>query len=261
MTSKPKVFTAMPYSGTVQVGALLAGCHLASRDPEVSVFHCLGGPPGVHCENFNKLWSEALNTRAEKGWTHFAMIHSDVEPEPGWLDVLLEEMRRVGADVLAVVLAVKDNRGLTSTALQDRTTLYTHRLTLKELSLMPQTFDAKATGEPDSDLLIASGLWVCDFTKPWVENVWFEMRDRIIRTPDGKFSAANWSEDWNFSRQCRELGVKVFATTKVQARHHGAADYDNFRARGTWAHDEDASYGGWLRCLKGLSALEEGKEE
>src|SRR5271169_2349317 len=67
--------------------------------------------------NFNRLWCAALNQREKLGLTHFAMHHADVAAPSGWLDTLVDEMHRVGADVLSCVIALKDARGLTSTAL------------------------------------------------------------------------------------------------------------------------------------------------
>src|SRR5689334_10761696 len=128
--SEPKVFLAMPYTGSASVDAVLAAFYTATRVKDRMVFFPQDGPAGSHCENFNSLWCKALNSRERDGWTHFAMIHSDVLPEEWWLDTLLVEMARAHADVLSVVLAIKDNRGVTSTALQDRETLYTHRLTM-----------------------------------------------------------------------------------------------------------------------------------
>src|SRR5437868_1622421 len=191
----------------------------------------------------------ALNNREKDHWTHFGMIHSDVEPENGWLDILLDEIEKVQADVLSVVLPIKDKRGITSTALLHRETLFNHRITMRELGALPMTFNAAMAGEPNSALLLSSGLWICRFTEPWVEQPYFEMRDRIVKMPDGKFLSFNFSEDWNFSLQCYELGLKLFATKKVKARHHGPYDYVNWRAWGGWETDQDGSYGEWLNQL------------
>jgi hypothetical protein len=67
---------------------------------------------------FNQLWCRALNDRREGGITHFAMHHADIEAPAGWLDRLIDEQRRVDADVLSVVVPIKDGRGLTSTGVR-----------------------------------------------------------------------------------------------------------------------------------------------
>ena len=259
-----KVFLAYPYCDKAHVSATLSAYHGASPNKGIYVVHPLASPPGAHAYNFNFAWCMALNTRKSEGWTHCAMIHSDVEcDDVGWLDVMLGEMDRVKADVLSVVLPIKDKRGLSSTALQDRRTLRTHRLTMKELDKLPETFDAAGAGEPHSTLFVSTGLWICRFTEPWVEQCWFETRDRLGRLPpceeypDGRFVPLSLSEDYNFSRQLAELDLRVFATKKVKARHWGNHDYINWKPWGMWSYDEDASVGEWLTQLPGLSALEE----
>src|SRR5690349_12744732 len=54
----------------------------------------------------NIFWCEALNDRS---YTHVCMMDSDISPEDGWLDKMLDEMRSVGADVLSVVSPMKDD--------------------------------------------------------------------------------------------------------------------------------------------------------
>jgi hypothetical protein len=252
--TKTKTFLAFPYSGMAYPGAFFAGYQYACRDKDKYLFFPKDGPWGAHCELFNSIWCSALNSRARDGWTHFAMIHSDVEPEEYWLDKLLDEMERVNADVLSVVLAIKDPRGLTSTCLMDKKTLYIRRLTMKEVCKLPETFDATLAGEPDSYLLFSSGLWVCRFTEPWVERVWFEMRDRVGRLPDGNFFAWNFSEDWGFARQCQEQGLRVFSTRKISAMHRGPVNFGNQKPWGTMERDE-GSFGEWLWEMEGMSSL------
>ncbi len=52
-------------------------------------------------------------------------------------------MDRVGADVIATVVPIKDNRGLTSTGLQDPDTLQIRRLTMTEVFRLPVTFSRR----------------------------------------------------------------------------------------------------------------------
>jgi hypothetical protein len=150
---------------------------------------------------FNKLWCQALNERTQRGLTHFAMHHSDIQAEPGWLDILLEEQRKVGADVLSAVIPIKDQRGLTSTGLRDPVTGRIRRLTMREVMKLPVTFEAADTDAGDQWLMVNTGLWVCDFTKPWVEEVCFSILDAVVREED-RFVPKALSEDWNFSGWC-----------------------------------------------------------
>ena len=175
--------------------------------------------------NCNLLWCEALNGRETEKWTHFAMHHSDIAAENFWLDKLVVEQKRVGADVLSVVVPIKDEKGLSSTGLLDAQGCVT-RFSMSEIHKLPETFSAESLGEKRT-LVVNTGLFICDFTNPWVEKVFFEIRDNIVKNENGKFEARNLSEDWGFSNQCAKLGVKVFATRCVKLRHFGRAEYRN----------------------------------
>lgn len=185
-----------------------------------------------HC--FNNLWATALNMR-QADLTHFAMIHSDIAPPMGWLDQLIEEQQRVGADILSAVVPIKDAHGLTSTAVGMGDPWRRRRLSMKEVYGLPETFNANDVGGP---LLVNTGLWVCDFTKPWVEDFHFECRDRIRRRSDGEFVSEVIPEDWLASQRWNELGLSVWATRKVLVRHDGEGAYENGHAWGLWDRDE-----------------------
>lgn len=223
--------------------------------------------------NFSNCWAEALNSREQERWTHFGMIHVDIEPTARrWLDLLLLEMRQTGADLLSVVLPIKTSHGLTSTAIlsPDRTW---RRLTMHEVDAIPDmSFDAEGAGFPGCQLLASTGLWIADFTQPWVEEVWFETRCRIVNrgTSDctcghpkeaheghthtigqppptrcsqgcgcleyrcaGKFEVESFPEDWHFSKMLHARGLKVMATKLLSCNHWGMAPYPNDRPWGT----------------------------
>lgn len=193
--------------------------------------------------NFNALWAEALNRRGDI--THFAMLHNDVAPEPGWLDTLVREMQLVGADLVSAVCPLKDTRGLTSTAVYDPGANTLRRLSVSECGRLPATFDgAQARGlfqreapSPEWLLLVNTGCWVCRFAEPWVEEAWFEERNRIVRRDDGKFEAQCMPEDWTFSLRLGVSGLRVFATTAVKLAHHGDFGYPNHGKWGLWETD------------------------
>ena len=67
--------------------------------------------------NFNKLWAQALAMHDAGQIDYFAMLHSDIGPEPRWLDKLFQEMAEVDADVISVVVPFKDGSEITSTAI------------------------------------------------------------------------------------------------------------------------------------------------
>jgi hypothetical protein len=194
--------------------------------------------------NFNRLWCSALNDRDKLGLTHFAMHHADVCAPSGWLDTMLEEMERVGADILSSVIPLKDSRGLTSTAVRDRVTNRIRRITLKELhEYLPVTFDIGDIEEHlgvsgDPELLVNTGLWVCRFTNDWIRRFpGFTIADAITKDPDGRYGASVYSEDWSFSSWCHNNRVKVFATRIIPVTHFGRALFKRDSPWGEWATD------------------------
>lgn len=170
--------------------------------------------------NFNCFWADALNHRQDDKCDYFLMIHADVRPvDNEWLDQLFHEMQQAEADVMSVIIPLKSQEGWTSTAID--THLWSpRRLCMKEIMQMPITWS-------DEDLLFNTGLMLVDFRKPWVEKVCFTVNDRIQKR-NGKWCADVESEDWNFSRQCRALGVSCFVTRRVKVDHFGMGAYPNY---------------------------------
>lgn len=231
------VFVAVPNTGSIKSNAVPGLIHPTAPASGVSV-HLRLLDVGMHCLNFNHLWCDALNERHQRGLTHFAMHHADIEAAPGWLDVLLSEMARVAADVLSVVIPIKDERGLTSTALADTEGRVKRRLTMHEVHRLPGTFETgDATHARNERLFINTGLWICRFDAPWVEDVCFRTFDQIHRREDGKFEAAELTEDWALSHWLHMKRLRVFATRKVAVKHHGARPYTNAEPWGTWTVD------------------------
>jgi len=269
---KDKTFLCMPYCGVANPAATISALVHASNDKDSYMFYPMPSPAGVHCYNFNRAWCLALNSRKREGFTKFAMIHSDVEPlDNGWLDSMIGHLDSTDSDVLSVVLRIKDKRGLTSTCVMDMDKYLVRRLTMHELASMPVNFNSYMAGARlkgweapahKTQILVSSGLWVCRFTDPWVEQVWFEMRDRIAKLPpseefpEGRFIPVNWSEDWAFSRQCYEQKLRVFATRGIRANHSGGYEYSNQDNEGIWKKDQEISCADWLSYLPGLSSLE-----
>lgn len=189
--------------------------------------------------NFNTLWCEALNLHATTGLDYFAMQHSDVEPQDGWLDVLAQELEDRGLDVLGVVVPIKDTRGVTSTALarDDGDPWRVHcRLTMSEIYRLPETFTSEDVG--GRPILLNTGLWVCRFGD-WCKQVRFTINDRIVVGPDGRYHAQVEPEDWYFSRLLHELGLRVGCTRKVPVWHRGHMTFGNTKAWGENAFDRE----------------------
>lgn len=180
---------------------------------------------------FDVCWVHAL-TEYEKGEaTHFAMLHDDVCPRENWLGILLDECDRLAADVVSAVVPLKDQRGLTSTAIDDTGDIWNpRRLSMKEIYDRDETFT-------DPAILLNTGCWVADLSKPWtraerggVLNISFHQRNRIIRTPTG-WQAQTRSEDWEFSRLVRQNGgTGQYATRKVSLFH----EHSQWSNAGVW---------------------------
>jgi hypothetical protein len=236
--SEPIVALSMPRRGLeVSYQAMAAYRSPVSRETQVIEIEL--NPSSLLNHNFNQHWAEALNARDTLGATHFAMIHDDVCPDPGWLTVLFDELIAHDADVVSSVVRLKDWRGLTSTAIYDGTNPWERkRLTLTEVAALPETFSAADTGSP---LLINTGLWVCDLRKPWCDDWCFHSIERIVHR-NGRRVAQVVSEDWAFGHFLNQRGASVFATRKVLPGHEGCSHFHSHGAFGSWATDREAEY-------------------
>jgi hypothetical protein len=209
---------------------------------------------------FNIPWIMALNLRdAGHPISEWAMQHADVEAQYGWLDILVAERRRLGCDILSAVIPFKMVEGRTSTAIGRmdwplfKVDPYERpkRLHMEEVFKLPRSFsirdipDAIAGPYPFGEriLMVNTGLWVCDFSKSWVEEMTFRFHNlnyRIDSAPVGKrWRTACRSEDFDFSVQAARLGLSVYATTIVPCHHHGDAGFPNDHAWGTQKTDEE----------------------
>jgi hypothetical protein len=232
---RPKVFVGMPHYGFLHVGAARGLYNGPSRKFGYT-FYAVN--MSLLTAGFNHLWVEALNRRETEGITHFAMIHADVEPVDGWVDILMEELMRLDADVVSTVIPIKGEWGLTSTGVEEPDGM--RRLTMREICRLPETFSsADVGGRP---LLLNTGLFVCDLLKPWAERVCFQIHDEIYRDAAGRWHYRFSPEDWNFSKFLHRSQCKIFATRKVGVKHHGDMGWDNQNPWGKW--DRDHNYPG-----------------
>jgi hypothetical protein len=231
--TQQNVYIAVPHHSEL-TPQVLPGLILASERHRYSI-NTEGG--SLLALMFNVLWCRALNKR-DQGITHFAMHHSDIEAEPGWVDKLIDELDAKGADIISTVMPIKDNRGVTSTGWQDNQTKKIRRFTMTEIMAMAPTFNIYDTEHLGASLMVNTGLWLCRFTEPWVEEVCFHIQDAITRQEDGTFWPRCIPEDWAFSAWAAEQGLHVAATRAVKAIHHGRAGYSNQSAWGQWQTDQ-----------------------
>lgn len=205
---------------------------------------------------FNSLWATALNYQLDNiKIDRFGMCHSDIVPQANWIDVADDEMERVGADVLSVCVPIKDDRGFHSVGIDDPENPWaSRRLTSNEIMRLPETFCNKDIGFPNHALIVNTGLWICKFDQEWrFPPFCFTINDRIHKKDNGRFEAQVSPEDWNASRYFHSLGLKVFATRKVQCLHEGRFMFDNQKLFGRYTYDKDIGADGPLSILsKGL---------
>lgn len=218
---------------TVVHGAMLGALNCVSRPTRVLSLEL--PPSSLLNHGFNQHWAQAINARDTLGATHFAMLHSDVCPEPGWLTTLLDELTALDADIVSAVIPIKDERGLTSTAVYQGNPWERRRLTLAEVAELPETFSADDAG---GSLMLNTGLWVCDLRKSWVDEWCFNSLERIV-TKNCRRVAEVVPEDWNLSHWLNERGGKLFATSKVSLTHQGSTGFTNGKPWGAWSTDED----------------------
>lgn len=230
---KKTILIGMPRRGSELLSGAAKGLYVgASAKHRIMV----GEPESsLLTHNCNSLWAALLNLRAEHNLTWAGMIHSDVCPEAFWVDKLMDEAEKVDADFISAVIPFRSPKGLTSTGIKnERHRWMTRRLTLKETFEKPVTWTEKG-------LLVNTGLclWRIDRTdhrQGWEERVHWRQTDGIIRRPDGSWKAVCMSEDWDFTNQCRDQGLSVYATRAVKL-WHGERHWTNAEVWGEYETD------------------------
>lgn len=196
------------------------------------------------CQNFNMLLNVALNS--EEAFTHVAMLHTDVSPEPCWIDKLMAIMDNLAADFVSAVIPIKTDEGLTSTGIGDHDDPWQpiKRFTMKEVYELPETFTASDAGYGGYPLIINTGCWIADLRMPlWSETdangvarFAFEQIYRRRKLPNGKWIAEFEPEDWRLGKALHKAGARYYATRAVRLQHIGEKAFNNFEI---WGLDTD----------------------
>lgn len=242
VTVKPaKVYLVMPHRNLECSLGAAAGLHFASNGKLNQIVSNYGTSVLTLC--FNTLLCEALNARDNEGATHFAMLHNDVIPCRGWLDILMSEMQAGDFDMVSAVIPIKNSKGLTSTGIDTPGNPWSvRRLTMREVYDLPATFTASDVPfrQSDSPLLLNTGCWLMKLDQPWVDGLCFRQQDCIAWSVcDQKYVAQSISEDWDFSRQLVSRGARLAATRKVMLQHE-RPEFNNTGPWGEW--DVDHSF-------------------
>jgi hypothetical protein len=193
-------------------------------------------------------------TRGDPPATWFAMLHADVEPEQWWIDKLIDEAELHDADFLSAVIPIKDERGMTSTAIERLGFASAFlRLTQKQIAspLFPRTFGIdecvraltslppplRVESAKSTTLLCNTGCMVCRLDRAWCDptKVYFHIGNQMA-VSNGRVQAVVMPEDWYFSWSIAKCGGKVMATKALNIIHHGSRAYSS---RDIWGQDTD----------------------
>lgn len=236
MSNRYRIMVGVPSSGMLSEESAQASWLSSLRHDTFRQPSCLSGP------NFNNILCMMLEAGHEDKIHLGAMMHVDVtvlEEEPGlrWVDILVEELEKSGADFISVPNAIKGPECLTSSGIGNPENRWNpwRRFTTHNLRKYPTTFTAADIGYGDKFLLHNNALCLFDLRK----SIWYQHDaqgrspfvfnfEEEIRWVDGKPKRYVESEDWYFSRKLWELGVKTAITTRIRLLHHGRMDYANW---------------------------------
>lgn len=182
-------------------------------------------------QNHNMGLCEAINRFYKGQLTHALFMHSDVQPQgPEWLSLLIEQFELSRADLLGCFIPMKNPLGLTSTA-WDTDYWRPQRVTLHQAKRLPVTWTA-------DNLLLNTGLLLVDLAKlaDLDPPPYFTFRDRIVRKRSGEWTWGFVGEDWDFSRQCRNAGLRLCVTRVLNIHHAGHQLYPSAPA---WGESSD----------------------
>jgi hypothetical protein len=223
-----KVFLGLPHHDNRCSMGMAVSLLFASREHVVTPYPC---GRSLLASNFNIILCRARDAAKFKGYTDFAMLHSDVGPlQQNWLDVLLGELDAYDADVVSACVPIKNDSGDVSVAVETDDPYRPRRLNVKDLARLPETF---GTADVGGTLLVNTGCMVVNLRKPWVTALsdqgeaamTFTIRDRVRPNVQGGWDVDCDPEDWGMSRTLAALGCKVLATTKVRPIHYGHGEW------------------------------------
>lgn len=233
------VYLGLPRIGAVEPESCLSAVQWASMGTlglTVSIEYMMGSLLAFNC---NRLFCNFL----KGGYNYFALLHSDIKCSDGWLDTMIAELG--DADIIHAVCAIKDNRGLTSTAIGSVEERFSQvrKLTVGEVLQLPHRFlledVQKLPGRrpggtecllPNTGCIVMKrGAWCDKFPG-------FSITDQIVAG-----QAQCEPEDWAFGRWAAKNGLKVVGTRSVRTEHYGRYAFTVDQPWGTMQVDA-----GWL---------------
>ena len=232
------IFLGCPtHDGRMETGAADIFYSAASKD----LIIIMNNQSSALTANCNHLYATALNYKKNHPLKWFAMLHSDVIPEPLFVDKLISLAEEHNADFMSAVIPIKNSLGITSCGFRFGDSFHT-RITQKQLwnEHMPATFDGpmalaaiEKMGFSDkmffqhNELLANTGCMVVRIDKDWSDKLYFTIKDSIYQDEDGLYRVNFFPEDWNFSLMVHQHGGKVMCTREVAVKHAGGTRYSN----------------------------------
>lgn len=219
MKRKDAAFVAIPnHDGRVHVSTLFGMLMASGKRPAFPMAYTSSLLP----KTFNYLWAKAIQSDC----LYWAMMHSDIGPEPHWLDTLINELETYAPNgIMSACVMIRESNAVSCALDTDEGF---RRLTVNEVKELPTTFctgDVRSILDTQGDLVVNTGLWVCRLDSHWVKRVFFELRS-IVEWDGGDVNVGVEPEDWLFSRRLHELGVPVYGTRAVGTVHWGLRGYN-----------------------------------
>ena len=230
-----KVFLAQPHCNDLEPRSVQAANMCVDGADGIEVFAmrpCFSLLP----YNFNRALAEARNHRVD----YFAMLHSDVSAQPGFLTKMIEDIGT--ADIIHAPVRLKDNSGNTSTAVAytDNKWQRRRRITVKELKKLPQVFgidDCRSIYGDGYCLLPNTGCLLMG-RESYNAFPGFHESDRLVCV-NGRWEALAVSEDYNLGYWAAANGYTVKGTKNVITKHCGTKWYSTEE---TCGHETDAQF-------------------
>ncbi len=231
ISARYKVATVLPHSRTVEIDSVKSAIQstVGRAADQVSFIEF---PFGCLTHNFNTLLAMCLNMRDKGLVTHMAMIHSDVAADPGWVDILAEEMCLKRVAVISACVMIKDpddDRTSTAIGVKGQEYEYGRYIRLRDEPFMPATFMTEDVCNEDGSevLLINTGCMLIDLSWDFWETFVFQVKNRMLKDENGLRYAQFNPEDWLMSRELDAANIPYAATWRVKTRHIGSRNWEN----------------------------------
>lgn len=242
-----KIFVAVPMHKYEISAATTSSLLSAGTTVKHDIQFCVHGI-SLLARNFNYMFSMAYND----GFDYIFYIHSDIGVHSrnglSWVDNIILRMQQSGAAVISTVVPIKNDLGVTSTAIQlSKISPYPlKRLTVKQLGSIKQTplIDRETVCRVmdlnPSDvgaLLVNTGVMCMNLKEfDWTKWSGFNIFDKIVWNTKKKAKGFTIPEDWHLSIWLHSMGWPYYVSKELKVIHGGYNEYFNY---GNWGEGED----------------------